>query len=487
LGFALALAIGATGAHGGGSNPTVCSTFCTTLTPTLCTVSNTVHVVPGSNIDCGTRAVEVRGGHAQVHDGRFVLRGASVLVTDNGSIEADCPQGTTLHGVTLLASGAISIPDGGGGKVTARCDAGGGQITLDAGGAVTIGAQGIDAGGSATDADGGSISIATDSSLTTTAPLRATVTGGQAAGGTIALRADTISIDAEVTVAGTGSTDDREGGTITMDADGDITIETGGFVIDAGTSKGDGGSIELSSRSTIAVNRPLKARGIGSGTAGGSIELGAERIEVDHDLMASGDKHGGTIRLEARSDDVLLGLNTGSGFSLDASGASGGSGGAVSLESRGNDIDIRSSATLRATDGSGGGAGGSIDLASATVFLATGAQVVADGPSGAGGRIAVVARDTMTLHGTVRASNGTVDLVYRTGSPTIGSGVAAPYALRQQSALPAPCGDGVRRVGPEACDGSDLHDETCVARGFAGGGPLACSASCQFDTAGCVP
>lgn len=46
------------------------------------------------------------------------------------------------------------------------------------------------------------------------------------------------------------------------------------------------------------------------------------------------------------------------------------------------------------------------------------------------------------------------------------------------------CGNGVRESG-ESCDGSDLGGQTCQSRGF-GGGTLACTASCAFNTSGCV-
>jgi hypothetical protein len=45
------------------------------------------------------------------------------------------------------------------------------------------------------------------------------------------------------------------------------------------------------------------------------------------------------------------------------------------------------------------------------------------------------------------------------------------------------CGDGVV-AAPEACDGEDLGDESCVTQGFSGG-QLACANDCSFDLAGC--
>jgi hypothetical protein len=50
--------------------------------------------------------------------------------------------------------------------------------------------------------------------------------------------------------------------------------------------------------------------------------------------------------------------------------------------------------------------------------------------------------------------------------------------------LDCSCGNGVRDPG-EACDGSDLGGQTCVGLGF-GGGTLACTGSCSFNTSGCT-
>jgi hypothetical protein len=47
------------------------------------------------------------------------------------------------------------------------------------------------------------------------------------------------------------------------------------------------------------------------------------------------------------------------------------------------------------------------------------------------------------------------------------------------------CGDALVN-GLEACDGTNLSGATCQSLGL-GGGTLACSASCTFDTSGCSP
>ena len=48
------------------------------------------------------------------------------------------------------------------------------------------------------------------------------------------------------------------------------------------------------------------------------------------------------------------------------------------------------------------------------------------------------------------------------------------------------CGNGYIEPG-ELCDRSDLGGRTCTILGFANGGLLRCTFSCQFDTTACVP
>lgn len=48
----------------------------------------------------------------------------------------------------------------------------------------------------------------------------------------------------------------------------------------------------------------------------------------------------------------------------------------------------------------------------------------------------------------------------------------------------AVCGNNLAEAG-ESCDGTDLAGATCVSRGFAQGGTLACNANCTFNTVNC--
>lgn len=50
------------------------------------------------------------------------------------------------------------------------------------------------------------------------------------------------------------------------------------------------------------------------------------------------------------------------------------------------------------------------------------------------------------------------------------------------------CGNGtIDAFCGELCDGTNLNGETCVSRGFPGGGTLLCGVNCTFDTMFCIP
>lgn len=47
------------------------------------------------------------------------------------------------------------------------------------------------------------------------------------------------------------------------------------------------------------------------------------------------------------------------------------------------------------------------------------------------------------------------------------------------------CGNNIKETG-EQCDGTDLNGQTCVSRGYAGGGTLSCKADCTFNYSSCT-
>jgi hypothetical protein len=304
-------------------------------------------------------------------------------------------------------------------------------------------------------------------------------------GGQIEIHAVGVTIGGKVSVKGYGGTSlEQPGGDITIDSEGDLTINAGTGLI-ADSAKGAGGEITLTAEGTITCARPLKASGTSSVTGGGgSIQLRGERVAVDNDVLAAGSREGGSIEMTARGGGLVIG--TGSTATLiDVSGDNGHDGGEVSIEARGSHVTLGERATLRANNQNNGGAGGSIEVSGVDITAASGSKVVADGATGAGGTISVESRGLITLTpDNMQASNGQMAFVYRAGTPVIGSGVVGSYALLQRSTLSPSCGDGIRLSGSEACDEPDLNDQTCQTQGFAGG-TLRCSSSCTFDVTGC--
>jgi cysteine-rich repeat protein len=91
----------------------------------------------------------------------------------------------------------------------------------------------------------------------------------------------------------------------------------------------------------------------------------------------------------------------------------------------------------------------------------------------------------MCGNGTVEAGEGCDDANVATGDGCAACVVETGFVcMGAPSACHANCGDGMI-VGGEACDGANLGGATCTSVGFAGGGTLACSATCTLNTAGC--
>jgi len=478
----VAVMLGAAFAHrvyGAGQQTTACVNLCPDLGDP-CVVNQNVTVVAGSNIECGTRAVVVSGGDLLVHDGRFALRARSLEINSAHTLTADCPQLSSNLGFTIQVTEGITI--GVGASMRANCDAGGGIVTLDAGGPVNVGGLGIQANGTAQNGPGGRIGIRTTGAVTTTTQLKATTTNtGDAAGGYVEIFASAITIGDYVYAGAVGN---ERGGTIALNADGDITINA---IMDVVTSMGDGGDMAIRAGGTLHTTRPLRARGLGSTSVGGAVDIEARRVLIDNDITAMGGIRGGGIHLQSRGGTMEIGSGATAAVTLDVSiaGANAGPGGDIEVQSTGNDVVIGSLARLYATDGGQGGDGGVLSIAGATVTVASGSQLFADG-RGNPGTITIQSRDQMTLSGTMHATtNGSQRFVYRQTAPSIGSGITGPYTVDQDSTLLPPCGDAIRRDGVEDCDGLDLGGKACGDVGFTSG-TLRCSSTCTYDTTDCT-
>ncbi len=82
---------------------------------------------------------------------------------------------------------------------------------------------------------------------------------------------------------------------------------------------------------------------------------------------------------------------------------------------------------------------------------------------------------------------GCGDLQAPNGQPYSGGSLScnSPATCTFDASACLYCGDG-QVSGSEDCDGADLQGETCSSQGFVGGGVLACSSSCGYDTSGCL-
>ena len=397
---------------------------------------------------------------------------------------ADCPQHFTPVGFTVQVTGAITFVANGGGKMSARCEEGEGRIVLEAGGAVTIAALGIDAGASANDRPAGTVRVLAEGTVQVLADVTANALGGAAQGGTIEIEAeDDIAVQAPLQVKGYGGgVNEMPGGEITLRAGGDVRI-TAGAGLNAESFQGGGGEITIRAGGLVDVDRPLHARGTGVTTgAGGSIQLDGEQIALDNDAIAIGGQEGGDVSLEARAGGITVG--TASAATLDVTGNGDATAGAVVIRALGSHVTLGGGATVTAT-GASGATGGRVHVAGVNVTTNGGTRIVANGAApDRGGVIEVEARGALALAGTIQANNqGSLTFLYRDGTPSIGSGITG-YDLVQIPTLPAPCGDGIRLGGAEACDQSDLGGETCASQGH-GSGTLGCAADCTFDFSGC--
>jgi len=325
--------------------------------------------------------------------------------------------------------------------------------------------------------------------VTTSARLVANATGGSAPGGRVEISAGAITLHNDISVSGSQH---PINGSIALTARGDITvIDPNILSLDASAvTSGQGGTISMAAEGAIHCGRPLKARGQGSTSAGGSVSLTAEAIDVTNDITVEGGSRGGGIGLHARGGRLDVGISTATNFDLTADGGHAATGGEVHLTSDGDTVSIYG--RVHATDGGSNGDGGSVGVAGVDVNAFSGSQIIADGGPAKGGDIDIEVRGTMVLSGTIHANNGNASFTYRDTAPQIGPGVTGPWTQSQDTDMPAPCGDGVRRLGTEDCDDEDLgkdsaaEENTCMSlgRGYVGGA-LECASTCTYDTTGC--
>lgn len=296
-------------------------------------------------IDCGTRRVEVTGGSLIVHDGGFRLNARSLLVQGRDII-ADCPQGTA-GGFLLETTEGITV--GTGGRLKATCGAAGGKISLRAGTDATVGGSGIEANATATNGRAGGVRIHAGGTVSSSAQIQAQSTGsGTGGGGAIEIQGTTVTISKGLVVRATNG----DGGTISIDAAGSFMIN-GQNDLDATGGAGDGGEISLLAGGSCSVTRPLKVPGNGPAGSGGMVEIDADAVLLDAQVLASGTTGGGEINIESRGGAIGIATLAASAVELDVrrSGHDAARAGGVSLRSRGSDVTLAALARLLASGG----------------------------------------------------------------------------------------------------------------------------------------
>ncbi len=446
-------------------SPTLCA-----ISANPCTVSGTVNITPGSEVDCTGRNVVVpSSAKIKVSDGFFKLIAASLDVQGSGSsqgvIEAvDGTGADPIGGFEIVTTGTATI----GGSLQANSADGGGQITVDAVGNISIpnnGNNGVETNGTGPGGGGGRIALTSDGSILIEDPIQANSAGsGEAVGGQIDIDAGT-----SVTIQLSGCSVTAEGhqtdaGEIRINAGTDITIAAAVVLTADGNGEGgNGGGIYLTAGNKISLSAATSARG-GKGAAG------AESV-------------GGTLQIESGCGGVdILG-------NLDLRGGEFGGGmdaGSLVVETRGN-LTLGASKTIDTHAEGNGGSGGDVNLvAGRKILMGANSKIDARGntsdPNADGLGASVVLRgcELEALGGaTIDATGLTGGLIVLDAASPEGPQVTSMH-LASTSRFDAsgvdPESDGTIRVavGLESLTG------TCSTNG----NPCTLDASC---TTGCTP
>jgi hypothetical protein len=444
-----------------------------------------IQVIAGSIIDCDEMDVRITGRDLAVTDGKFWLKARSVLVQGK-HVTAGCNQHTDRHGFRLDTAGDVTV--GTQGKLDATCAAGGGEIIVEADGNVSLGGQDLFADGAPPGGPGGRILVRAKGDVTTSVLVRASNTGSAAGdGGTIEVEGEDLVLGGNLFAQGASAT----GGEVALSASGNLQI---GGEINANCASGDGGQVSIEVDGTMTGTRPISVHGSSSNGTGGIVQILAGGLTQNGDIVASGGAAGGTVQIETRGGPLALGVTSGTMIDATRSSSNPGDGGDIIVRSDGGDVRLGSSADLKGNGAGSTAYAGTIEVGGVDVVLDAGSRVRADAVTGSeGGDVRLVARGSMTINGEVSADNGgAISLVYRATAPSgsalpcpCGAGECALCEQSQDGDLDAPCGDGIRRVGSEQCDGPDLGGESCQSQSQ-GSGTLLCAANCTFDASECT-
>jgi cysteine-rich repeat protein len=362
-----------------------------------CVVDRPVAVAPGSLLDFGARAVEVRrGGVLDAGPGGFTITAGSVRVLPGGALLGR--DGQNPRTIAITTTGAISIE--GTGTARGRIDVSGdraGDIRLTAGGEFSLGGDLIARGVGANGRGGG---VVADALVATIAPSARIVTagGGGDFGGDVHLGAvGKMTVGGLVDASGGadgGGAIEIAGGRVELTARLDARSRVGG---------GDGGPIDIQATATnVRVRGPLVSTSDcdiddACFSTGGDVTIGATGavfLQAPVTLTGEGlDGTGGTLTIDAGTDVVQT-----AGVLVNARGAEG-CGGEVTITAGRN-------VTLGAIDASGRDCDGGTVTVEAPGKVTAAGEIDADGKTGGGGGSIELIGEHVAIVGGVHASSG---------------------------------------------------------------------------------
>lgn len=406
----------------------ICSTsICVPFVPPItgaCQIASSQTIDDGCTLNFGSSAVTV-ARPAVVATGStghsFTMIAATLdirgIVRARGGTLTLFTTGNLSTSSTSNAPGKIDVEEGGTAIVWGL-----GAVTLD-GSDVSA-----DAGGAL---DGGSVIVA-GASVSTSSPIHANGSGGS--GGDVrVVSTGAIGIDGNVTVNAASATAARSGGTISLEAGGNLIVAKA--LQAKGAHDGDGGELKLEAGGVATLGGNYSVDGVGGNSfaTGGRIDVkaGSATVTGSWTGTANAAAQGGDFRIETTTGSLLLA--SGSLLNVNGGGNGGGIGGSIELLAA-TDATINGNVTANAggADSSGGdivvrapgtiSVGGTIDARSTanngerdgSIFLGPACDVVVTGTlktrdAAGGGRVTVHYYDTFDASGATLRADDSVD------------------------------------------------------------------------------
>ena len=349
----------------------------------------------GSDLNFGTCALTIDGGATlQLTTGvgaPVTIEAASLTMGPNAQILGAPSSLAPNDGgtVSITVTGAILL-DAGAAIVVDAQDAGASEIDLTAGGTVTLaGKPGntiLSARASSTDGDGGTINIDAGGDVTIDAALSA-ASGQQGGGGTIWIGTTNAKVTVNAPLDASGG--EFDGGCIDIESDLDLaTASVAKLSVDGGGLSGSGGQIILDSnvQGAVTIEGPISGKAAGSNQ--NSSEGGGDGGELDSFTT------NGSVTVDA---PVTLPGGTG-----------GGGGGTVDIEPTGGDLLVNAPLSLPGSGMGNCGGTATLGVSGTTNVSLPSAPIDVSSDSCGGGSVFLSADAVATVPGEINAdSNGT--------------------------------------------------------------------------------